>query len=258
MNTLKYIGSLGQGADTHSIYENPNPDLIAEIKKFKSDYVSMFLTSNPKLLKLNLKFDAAKHFKEYFGLLYEYNPNNPTYLNILDLKSRHNFFGEGETADYTRPAVYFNLIEYAIRDTYDNFKFYIRCDGTTMGLFFDDFGNFVNRDYNLNLNKYSQTVISPTVILDKYKNDARLKFGESFEFAKNAYYSKDYRIVPYCSEHDFGFSIQKKRFDADGYQNHKGEKIYRITTQTVTKTFDELWEHLMTLLPSNFKTLLHL
>jgi len=248
MYKLEKVGEIGFGNDLHSIYKNQNLILANEIKEFVKNSQ---LDKNKLLISLNLKFDASKHFKSDFGIFYKKSKNS---LQILDLVERHNFFGSGADSNYTRPSVHFNFAEFSITNRNDEMLLNLSIGGKLICLYFDENGNYVNRDYNINLDEFSQVVTQPLVILEKFKKILKTKFGNSFEFFKNIFYTSDYCIIPCVNSDSFGFAIKNNRVGRNDYQNYKGDTIYKKPAKTECKNFEDLWEYLLNILPENFKT----
>lgn len=270
MYKLENIGSIGYGNNTHSMYKNQNENLVKEIVEFanriKIPKRYDILTSSQqseydnKLKILNQKFDASKHFIEDFGIVYHHDSSyqHLQYLYILAHEYRESFFGSGADSDFTRPAPHFNFSTFSTRTCNGELTFVIHRGGKIMCLYFDEIGNYLNRDYNINLNYFNQVAVSPTLILNDYKEYLKKCFGNIIEYDGKKFYTDKYCFYSSIGSESFGFNYKYVRDCGDGYQNYKGEKIIRKPKKTELKDFDFVWEYLMNLVPTHFKTLLNI
>jgi hypothetical protein len=282
--------------DGYSIYANPNKALKQEIIDFVANYAPTEVTLGwpPKKWEIiekdgeeyklqsgrdvkyvsvveveetqaenlttlvNEKFITGQHFHNSFGTLYKYRDGEYAQLSIMDIK---------EVAGLTmgikseRPfnnndlCVYRTAFEYKI-NTYHALGIEINVHLPMMFLTFTMDGNFKNRNYNENLNSFSNTPVEPKIMLDDLKKRIRKKIGEA-ELTKaekgTNYFTRDFAFIPYSGvvrgTYEFGVHIIPSRRDGKSYQNGSGNTIYKLPTKAVTTSVDSLIDDMMARIP---------
>lgn len=281
------IRKQGEGSDTYTIFNNPNTELKKQISNFKCDTntvemgwpsrkwtilekdgdeykcqsdrdISYFKVSDVEKNRIeyieeqrNSKFLAFEHFKSCFGIITEYTPNyNLSILDLTDGMSMGRIVGMNTNINTMSVEAYFTQYEYEI-NKYQELSLKCGVHGQNMCLYFTPYGDFINRDYNINLENYSQDTISPTVILNELKTLIYNEVGEkTLEYSKGIYYTSTHCYVIYTSEknNEFGIEVIPVRHDGKSYQIHSGYTIYKKPAKTVQKTVNELWDELMSAL----------
>jgi hypothetical protein len=223
---------LGAKDDGYSVYKNPNAELREEIKNFKPDQtkvtmgwpektwdiidwedkevkcqngrntsyfpineVKEALKDNEELQR-NLKFPAYEYFKQSFGIVSSVEDwGDGKKVSILDLQSHirmgnynptsvehYNFEYEGELSSYNELAIELSK----------------GC--TSMAIYFNENGDYMNRDYNLNLNNYECKEENLGLILEALR-DKILALGEVM-YAKGNYYAGDKKFTLFTERED--------------------------------------------------------
>lgn len=238
---------LGDTDDGYSVYKNPNAELREEIKNFKPDQTKVTMgwpektwdiiewedkevkcqsgrnTSYFKIkevkealadqeeLKRNLKFPAYEYFKHAFGVVSSVGDwGDGKKVSILDLRS-HIRLG-----NYNPTSVEHYNFEYEGKlSTYNELAAELSKGCTSMSIYFNENGDYMNRDYNLNLNNYECKEESLRLILDVLK-EKLFAFGE-VKYARGSYYSEDKKLTLFIEREDhelrnkfkIGYSILK-------------------------------------------------
>lgn len=113
------------------------------------------------------------------------------------------------------------------------------------------------RDYAVTFEELKNS--AAFTILNDFKEFLREKIGNVVEFGgRKLFYTEQFCFYANMDSQNFRVDFVYVRDCGDGYRNKLGEKIIRKPIKTKLKNFDFVWQHLMKLLPSNFKTLLNI
>jgi hypothetical protein len=203
----------------------------------------------------NKKFQAYQHFTKTFGVisnLREYE-GKPWRLSILDIKSATDMgalVGMESELDTTSVNFYSSEFQYEF-DTYHTIGIKMNLVGTSMCLYFTPEGDFINRDYNVDLSSYETKTISPTIMLEHLKSEIFKKVGNTGVVRKgNKFFTDKYCFIPYNKmnnenqEPDFGVKIIPVRHDGKSYQIESGHTIHKRPEKIDQSSPEELWKEL--------------
>ena len=170
-----------------------------EVKLFDKSMIDTFLKE--KILdSIEKKFPISENFIKTFGKLYWVNEiNNSESYKTIDLK----ILEINKTIDlFASNASNVRVFEKVTRIEYWNTKEYtnttelgikVESYGHMMSLYFNKDGNLMNRDYNEDLDDYTNTPYDPKKLLELFYNDI-LSLGDLEYSAK----SNNYFIPGYC------------------------------------------------------------
>lgn len=252
----------------YTVYKNPNEKLKAEISNFKPDTTQFETYFPPATWVIgekegdeyrctsgknvqyfpvseveeklkgsaeesrNKKFQAYSYFKDCFGTvscLREYK-GRPCHLSVLDITKAipmGSIVGIGDDLDTTSVNFYNTEFRYEI-ETYQALGIEISAVGTSMCLYFTEEGDFINRDYNVDLSTYENRVISPSVILDEVKQLLKEDLGSSkVETDGKKFYTSKKCYIPYVKYDGIGFEVIPVRSNGTSYQVYSGDPIYK-------------------------------
>ncbi len=225
------------------------------ISYFPKKEIEQALSSNLEE-KRNQKYQAYNYFKNAFGIIsFFYDEKGYMKLRKIDLQSAFS------TLDMVTPGVT-NKVNTMSVQFYNNFYEYELSDieltyremGCTLNLYFNSDGDYVNRDYNENLNQYKCEDISPKILYESFKNKI-LKIGK-LQHCKGKYYTDKYCFIPYFYEErgEFKLGVEKVpvRDDKKSYQEYSGQPIYKRPAKTDEVNSSHLWETILKLMPDEF------
>lgn len=282
------IKKIGTGSSTETIYKNIDLDLKKEIANFTCDLNTIpmgfpvedwtigekdgneYKCINGKNVKyfpieeveecrtlhletmLNKKYLAYKYFKDTYGIIHSYSKNNK--LLILDLTDTIKFDGINYELNTMSVNSYYHLFNYGI-STYMGIYIKPEVRGINMSLYFTPEGDFINRDYNINLSDFTQEYGEPAVIFDDFKNLIFKEIGEkTLEYKNGKYFTNDV-CYTLADTDDIGIRFHKRIRD-DHYQYRSGSKIIKKPKKTEIRTKDDLWNHILNTLEPYQKCLL--
>lgn len=290
-------------SNRYSIYKNPDPQLREEIKNFKIDSSKVTLgwpekewtiaeyegdevkctagrdvkyfpleeikraLQNNLEYQRNQKYFPHNYFKKGFGIIsflskYEGGMTLKK-IDLSDGSSLGKFVGATITMNPTKVECYETFYDYEVRKS-DN-QLYMRASvsGRLMNLYFNDDGDYVNRNYNENLNYYKCEDISPTIVVEHFMKELK-KLSKSFIFGGGKYYTEKYCIKPYGHnadenhrETEFGVELHPVRPDGITYKQYRGT-TYKLPKKIVEVNSDVLIGDVMNRMPSIMKKLLDL
>jgi hypothetical protein len=282
--------------DTYSIYKNPNEDLKKAIQNFKSDETTVEMDWPPQiwkidayegdevkcsykknvkyfpieevkealeeqhLSKLNEQFPPEKYFKECFGVITSTYSDKDSYtLHRLDLVAGAGLLG-GKIDNATSVNWYGNQDTFEIWSQEDEIKFEARVEGgSTMNLYFNTDGDFVNRDYNENLDEFKNKDIHPSIALEHFKKMLFLKIKGRLQHHNGKFYTNKFCYIPFCYKEEddpnkieFGVEIIPAR-DKEGMSfKAYGQPAIKRPKNTESKTVEDLYTHIVGQLTPKF------
>lgn len=224
---------LGQVDDGYSVYKNPNAELREQIKNFKPDQTKVKMGWPEKTwdiieweekevkcqqgrntsyfpinevkealrddeeLQRNLKFPAYKHFKDAFGIVSSVQDwGDGKRISILDLQSHIKVMH-----DYNPTSVeHYNMEYEGELSTYNEIAAELSRGCTSMSIYFNENGDYMNRDYNMNLNSYECKEESLGLILEELR-DKLLAYGEVV-YSRGSYYAGDKKLTFFVERED--------------------------------------------------------
>jgi hypothetical protein len=203
----------------------------------------------------NKKFQAYQYFTETFGIISNFQEyqGKPYNLSILDIKSATDMgalVGMQRDLDTTSVNFYSSEFRYQF-ETYNALGIEMSVVGTSMCLYFTPEGNFINRDYNVDLSSYESKIISPTIILEHLKSEIFKKVGNTGVVRKgNKFFTESNCFIIYNKmenekqELDFGVEVIPVRGDGKSYQIHSGYTIHKRPEKADQSSPEELWAEL--------------
>lgn len=242
---------LGQVDDGYSVYKNPDAELREKIKNFKPDQTKVKLgwpektwniieweekevkcqegrntyyfpisevkeaLKDEEEYKRNIKFKAYEHFKNAFGIVscvrdWGYGKK----VFILDLQSRVKFPGDR----YNPTSVEHYNFEYGAElKTYNEISVELSKGCTSMSIYFNENGDYMNRDLNMNLNDYECKEVNLGLVLEELR-DKLLAYGEVSVF-RGVYCAGDNKLTFFTKREDhelrnefkIGYYIEKAK-----------------------------------------------
>lgn len=211
---------------------------VEEIESYRAD---------KKIRLLNREFPPDKWFKKCFGIVtLLYADDNTLNYKQFDLNDFGKFCLPDDDVDYTSVNFFGTFTEYNLCKYYSwhspiGFKFE-RSGSSTMSLYFNTDGNFVNRDYNVKLQDYSCTDISYEYLLDELQEFV-LTFkpfdGDEFLYSRGKYYGAEYMYELIDLEYDI-----TRRDDENSYKNGSGYPRKKLPKRVERKTHKDMLEEL--------------
>lgn len=213
--------------------------------------------------QLNQKYQAYKYFKQHFGIvseLYRDKEYGGVHLTRIDIQSG---LSTGSLVGIERDLNPMNVEFYGDEHEYD-FRCYgdeIELEvnpyrGTSMNLYFNKDGDYVNRDYNVDLNKYKQNDISPDVVLKAFEEKI-LSLG-TLQYSHGKYFSRKFCYIPFAYSDENGGRDIKCGVELIPAQDEITYKKYRtpaikLPKKPEKKTGKDLLEHLYSIMPAKMK-----
>lgn len=276
----------GDAGSGYSIYKNPDPVLRKQIAEFKSEKntitmgwpaveweIKKYVKDEVKCVRgkdvkyfpkaevdeaitetlayeRNQKFQPHQYFKKHFGIVsYLWKAGNDITLVKLDLVKGYGMLGSDKPVDPLTVQVYDTAYSYEVND-YEGIILSVEEHPEMMNIYFDADGNYVNRNYNLNLNTYETKDIHQKVVLDFFEKRI-LSIGK-LEFASGKYFNAKFCYIPFVDEKSVGVQRIPVRADKRSYQKQSGYPIYKKPSKTESKTAKELLNHLHELKPAEY------
>lgn len=235
--------------------KNINYFPLDEVKKAQRDI---------RKYQINQKYQPYKYFKEHFGIISELHRDKEqggVYLKRIDIQngiSKGALIGLIDLGiDPTVVEFYGDHHEYDFRCYGDEIELEVRpYRGSSMNLYFNEDGDYVNRDYNVDLNRYVQKDISPDVVLKAFEEKI-LSLGK-LQFSRGKYFSKKFCYIPFAYNEENGSRNIKcgvELIPANGENVYKKYRVsaIKLPKKLETKTGEDLLIHLKTIMPQNMK-----
>ena len=236
-----------------------------DISYFKKEEVEKALSEKLEQER-NRRYLAYKYFKKNFGILSylsEYEDDNFSRCNLHKIDLVNPIFIGGNFNSLSVEH-YNNFYEYNLscggKQRIDGIHISV-CPpyGSSMKLYFDSDGNYVNRDYNIDLNKYELKDISPSILFDKFKQRV-LDLGNKIrplQYSKGKYFTKEYCLIPFFEneqeKYTLGINVIPVRDDGKSYQEYPGAKIYKKPSRIEEKTAEDILSDTLALMSDAFK-----
>lgn len=236
-----------------------------DISYFKNEEVERALSE--KLEKeRNRQYLAHKYFKKHFGIL----------SNFQEFEDETFYSCSLDKIDLVSPVFIGNNFNPISVEHYSNFyNYHLSCGGkqriagihlsvcppygSSMKLYFDSDGNYVNRDYNVDLNLFENKDISPSILVDKFKERV-LGLGNKLrplQYSKGKYFTKEYCLIPFFeNERDkyiLGVNTIPVRDDGNSYQEYPGAKIYKRPAKIEERSVESLLSDTLALMSDGFR-----
>ncbi len=203
----------------------------------------------------NNKFQAYNYFTDCFGIISKYQeykerPYHLSILNITSAISTASIVGIDRPLDTMGVDFYRHEFVYSF-ETYNCLGIKVDIRGTSMCLYFTPEGDFINRDYNVDLSNYERKIVSPSIMLDELKFQIyKITKDKKIEFKAGKFYTSDYCFIPYnnmdnedeCKDLEFGIQVIPVRSDKTSYQIDPGYKIHKKPAKVDESSIDVLWE----------------
>lgn len=266
---------LGAKDKGYSIYKNPDEKLKEKIKNFKGDETKVTLGWPEKTwdiiewedkevkcksdrnisyfpiqeikkalveqleINRNKKFVAFKNFKNAFGILSKLTKEEKYWsLSILDIVDN---LAIGDRFSPMSVEHYKFYYEGKLNFKNDfSLKFEKRC--SNMCFYFTPDGNYINRDYNENLNSFDCKEISMNILFDEFKK--RVLNLKEVGFFRGNYYigSKKYQTFITREDHELYNTIE---FGLQGTEVKTSPKKMEIASS------EQLWMEVQKLIPKD-------
>jgi len=216
-----------------------------DISYFKKELIKQALSEKLEFER-NQKYKASNYFKSHFGILSLYREHHTETWSSIWLKKINLvepiFIGE---VNFNPLSVehykyfYEYKLTYEMNSLHSTNRIVLSTDinhGESMNLHFNKDGDYVNRDYNQNLNEYVNEDISQKILFQKFKEMiVNLQGLEKLEYYNGKYYTDKYCIIPFFDKGDFkyegGINFIGVREDGKSYQSQRGLPIYKKPTQ---------------------------
>jgi len=207
--------------------------------------------------EINIEFIPYKSFKESYGIVSSLE-EGAGYLNLRRLDFNE-FADVLNSPDYRGVACYKSYHEINVRNcpSYGpSFKYELD-QYEMMDFHFTLEGDFINRNYNLdlhNFNDYDRNIIQLGIL--KFKE--YLKTYTEFTFYKDCFYFKEFMLKAYLKNDndriEIGLLKIEEREHAPGtYQRWSREKIYKKPSKVKVGTYEDLYNAVYALLPADMK-----
>jgi hypothetical protein len=267
--------------NAYSVYENPNEELKEKIRNFTIDKTRVEVGFPPQeweiveyegeevkckqgknihyfkkneieeALKdkfdyeLNKTFLAYKHFRETYGIISQVNKYKDELYSftVLDLQGPINLFRDNAefntlSVEHYGPFCQFDIKRYEGFIVEESNGYY-----KSMNLYFDSEGNFVNRNYNEDLDTYESGDAPFRVVFDALV-DAVSKFRE-LKYFRGHYYVDGKKIKPFFKEIERKEIYYKRNY---GFYESKSKTIPK---KAENRTCEDLLNDIVSLLPED-------
>jgi hypothetical protein len=267
---------LGSKDTGYSVYKNPNAELREKIKNYKPDQTKVTMgwpaektwdiiewedkevkcqsgrntnyfpikevekaLAEQEELQRNIEFPAYKYFKDAFGIVSSIEKwEGGKKITILDLQS-HISIGR----DYSPTSVEHYNYEYEGELRFDDdmkVEFSKGCN--MMSIYFNKDGDYMNRDYNVNLNQFKCKEENLGILLSELKKKI-LALGEVAFFRGNFYVGKN-KMEFFTNREDHEL---RKEF-AIGYQ---ALEVKSLPKKCEYKPASEMWNQIEKNIPED-------
>jgi hypothetical protein len=175
-------------------------------------------------------------------------------LEVIDLEDGMNtsqVIGGDIDLDPTGVEFYGGHYDYKIDVWDDSIKIKASKHYSSMNIYFDENGDYVNRDYNENLNEFKahQDDIEPAAICRAHlKKTLKSVFGANLLYAKGKYYSGDKCIKPYTYKEEFGVDILTSTDKGKTFRKYRYPSV-KMPKKVEEVTSDHLYNKLMEMIP---------
>ena len=241
--------------------ESHEPDTDGDIKCINGKNIHYFPKSEvdealEEQLKeaRNKKYEAFNYFTEAFGIVAQINDYQLKIINLKNMFDMGKALGfEGGHSNTTRVEFYGGFYDYKLESyAYDGIS--MASYGESMNLYFNEDGDFVNRDYNQKLIDYECRDIKPSEFVEVFKNSLRKEYKDViFEEIKGKYYSDKVLLIPFQYDKDednrdsaFGFyTYPKHEYLKDTYKIYGESAKKKPKAEGVKITIDEIIDKLL-------------
>jgi len=257
MYQLEFLGKIGSGSDTWSIFKNPSEELLDRILNrapqrtfkvvfgiewtidadepdedgeircrsgknihyYKPEEIEEYMKDSKEEI-LGKEIDPAYHFFKFFCPLYKLTESG---------NSKHIRYITGGHKDPGSSMGYVEEYEFELVDNWNKIGLNYKHHYYTCFVKYDDNGNFLVRDYNVDITEYQQGLPPTKKVYDSFKK-LILKF-ENFQIGKSSelWFSNKIMLQPFLSlsGEDILFTLDKVPVRSDGasYQEYAGLPI---------------------------------
>lgn len=190
--------------------------------------------SNKLEYERNQAFQAFEYFKEAFGVISWLQKNKGCmHLRKIDLENSNDFIGRmvgvpQRKINPLRVEGYETFFDYELSD-YNGIELKVGVSGRMLSLFFNENGDYVNRDYNEDMTYYECKDIHPSVVFEGFEK--RILALGKLKHSKGKYYTDKFCFIPYFYEErgdlKLGVQMIPARDDGKSYQENSGCTIYK-------------------------------
>ena len=190
----------------------------------------------------NKLFTTDEYFTKTFGVIHKHFNDGLTILDIKPTEAPNpGPFNNGNT----NVKFFFSAYEYKLEsskwdDLSISFGKYMRL----MNLYFDEDGDFVNRDYNMDIQNFSQNKINPSIMLDRLKEECYQLKDIKYSSKTQSYYTDEYMFTPFREENKVGLYRTPAR-EKGGYQKYIGDTIYKRPTKLVSVSPEDVYNSMV-------------
>lgn len=277
---------LGAKDEGYSVYKNPDAELREKIKNFKPDQTKVKMgwpektwdiiewedkevkcqsgrnTSYFKVkevkealaeqaeIKRNEKFPAYKHFKDAFGIISRLNKSEYSWnMEIIDLVGNIKIMGNFNPMNVEHyNHSYSGELKLGSTPSSDlSLKLSKGCN--MMCLYFNENGDYMNRDYNENLNTFKCEEMSMKVLLDEFKKRI-VKLGE-IGYSRGNYYIGNKKYQPFVNREDHEL-LNRIEFGL------AGDPVKSTPKKLEYKTGEEVWAEIEKFIPEDMYKIFNL
>jgi len=231
---------------------------------FPIDEVKEALEENLKYER-NQKYQPHKYFKKHFGIVSKiYKHQKSLSINMLDMTDAAtvgSLVGMKDLLDPTGVEFYGYFYNIQLDWREDSIKLKVSRHASSMNIWFDENGDYVNRDYNQNLNEFKNEEADLKMVLAYWRKNLIKSYGKEIEHLNGKYYIKDECLVPYIYDDGdrdpiFGIDIYKSEDKGKTYKKWR-EKSIKKPKKTEWVNIDHLWNKLMEIMPTNYRDILN-
>ena len=259
--------TLGWPEKTWKILEYENREVKCQsgrnINYFTVEEVREALDSN-LTYERNQKYQPHKYFKQHFGIISKvYKDKKSIHIEKWDMVDALNtgaLVGAYQPLDPTTVEFYGNHYRVELTWYDDNIKLKASKHGSSLNMWFDENGDYVNRDYNENLNEFKNEDVDLKQVLDHWHKNLIKTYGREIEHLNGKYYFKDECLVPYVYDNDdsdpeFGIEIYKSEDKGKTYKKWRSKAIKK-PKKTEWVNIEHLWNKLMEIMPKQYRNVL--
>lgn len=214
--------------------------------------------------KRNQKYQPHKYFKEHFGIISKvYKDKKSLYIQVLDMTDAATiggFVGIDKSLDPTGVEFYGYFYDVNLEWYDDSIKFNVSKHASSMNIWFNEDGDYVNRDYNQNLNEFKNEGADLKSVLEHWRKNLIKVYGKEIEHLNGKYFINDQCLVPYVYDNgdrspEFGIEIYKSEDKGKTYKKWRSLSIKK-PKKTEWVNGDHLWNKLMEMMPKQFRNVL--
>lgn len=233
------------------------------ISYFPIEDVKEALENNLKYER-NQKYQPHNYFKKHFGVISKVDKHEKSMtVNRIDLVAAHpvgNLVGLYQPLDPTTVEFYWNFYKAELTWWDEQIKLEVSNHGSSLNIWFDENGDYVNRDYNENLNNFKNEDVDLNKVLDHLHKNLIKSYGKELMHLNGKYYTPSECLVPYVWEgHDqspaFGINIYKTEDKGKTYKKWR-EKAIKRPKKLEPVGIDHLWNKVMEIMPKSYRDIL--